>query len=314
MAPARVHATVADANLLFDGDFNADGHLDLLVATFGRDEMGVHLGDGQGSFAPPAVVRLPGGLTALTSGEMNRRDGLADLVAAVQTDYGSQLLIFESPMGALAEPPDVLDLKAVATGLSLGELDGRSGVDLAILAKSDLYILHGSDGRHFSELAMATVATPIRLPFQVATMVIGDFVGDDASHMELAVLSNEGVVHLVNYSGRRQDAKGRSFETVDDHDWMRLDAQNWWLSRGIASIEAAPHAIHDEGILRAQLLGRSSDDLVIVDTEGGRLHFLTAASNGGAEIFEDSTIKIGAVLTADSIGWSERSSQEDSRD
>ena len=100
VAPARVHSTVANPDFLVAGDFSADGHLDLLVATIGRAELGLHLGDGLGSFSPSSVIRLPGQLTALTSGEVNRRDGLADVVAAVQTLNGSQLLIFEDPAGA----------------------------------------------------------------------------------------------------------------------------------------------------------------------------------------------------------------------
>jgi len=279
VAPARVHATVADADLLVAGDFNADGHLDLLVATIGRDEMVLHLGDGLGSFAPPALVRLPGELTALTSGEVNRRDGLADVVAAVRTPFGSQLLIFENPSGALAEPPSVVDLEMVATDLYLGELDGLSGVDLAILARPDVFILHGNNRRHSDEPAMSTVASPIRLPFPVATMVIGDFVSGNSSHRELAVLSGEGVVHLVNYTGRKEGVKNRSVETVNDHDWMPLEAQNWWLSREIASLEPTPLAVGGGGFLSARFVGASTGDLVVVDTDGGSLHFLKAAKS-----------------------------------
>lgn len=283
VAPARVHATVADADLLVAGDFNADVHLDLLVATIGRDEMILHLGDGLGAFAPPAVVGLPGELTALTSGEVNRRDGLADLVAAVRTPFGSQLLIFENPSGALAEPPGVVDLEMVATDLYLGELDGLSGVDLAILARPDVFVLHGNNRRHPDEPAMSTVASPIRLPFPVATMVIGDFVSGNSSHRELAVLSGEGVVHLVNYNGRKEGAKNRSVETVNNHDWMPLDAQNWWLSREIASLEPTPLAVGGGGFLRARFVGASTGELVVVDTDGGSLHFLTAAKSVKAQ-------------------------------
>ena len=279
VAPVRVHATLADADLLVAGDFNADGHLDLLVGTTGRNEVRVHSGDGLGSFLHSAVIRLPGELTALTSGEVNRRDGLADVVAAVRTPNGSQLLIYEDPAGALTGPPDVVVLQDVVTDLSLGELDGRSGVDLAILAKSDVFILHGKNPRHTDERAVATVAIPIRLPFPVATMVIGDFVSGDSSHRDLAVLSGDGMVHLVNYLGTRERVETRSIESIDDHDWMPLDAQNWWLSREIASLKAAPLSFGGRGFLRARLVGGSTDNLVVVDTDGGCLQFFTAVKS-----------------------------------
>ncbi len=279
VAPARVWATVAAADSLAAGDFNADGHLDLLVATVGRDELRVHLGNGQGAFAGAGVVRLPGELTALTSGEVNRRDGLADVVAAVRTPNGSQLLIFEDPAGAFAEAPDVVDFERVATDLSLGELDGFSGVDLAILAKTDLFILHGSDGWQENEPTISTVADPIRLPFPVATMVIGDFVSSGSLHRELAVLSDRGAVHLVNYFGQEQGAKSFSIEGVDEDGWIPLDAPNWRLSREIACLEGSPHVADGERYLRARLVGGSRDGLVVVDADGGRLHFLTPATS-----------------------------------
>jgi len=279
LAPARVHTTVADAELMVAGDFNADDHLDLLVATVGRDELRLHLGDGQGAFATSGVVRLPGELTALTSGEVNRRDGLADVVAAVRTPNGSQLLIFEDPAGAFAEAPDVVDFERVATDLSLGELDAFSGGDLAILAKTDLFILHGNDGWQENEPTISNVANPIRLPFPVATMVIGDFVSSGSLHRELAVLSDRGAVHLVNYFGQEQGAKSFSIEGVDEDGWIPLDAPNWRLSREIARLEGSPHVADGERYLRARLVGGSSDGLVVVDADGGRLHFLTPATS-----------------------------------
>lgn len=101
LLPARVRATPANPNYLAAGDFDADGHLDLMAASIGDDTLYLHWGDGQGGFAPAILIRLPGELTALTSGEVNRRDGLADVVTAVQTTKGPRLLIFEDPGGGV---------------------------------------------------------------------------------------------------------------------------------------------------------------------------------------------------------------------
>ena len=229
VAPSRVFATVANADLLVAGDFDADGRLDLLVASIGRDRLHLHSGDGLGTFSPATVIGLPGELTALTSGEVNRRDGLADVVAAVRTTNGSQLLVFENPTGALTEAPEVMSFQEVVTDLSLGELDGHPGVDLAILAKSDLFVFHGSDRPHSSEPAISSVTGPVRLPFPISTMVVGNLVSNVSSHGEIAVLSTGGVVHLVNYFGGSKVGKDWSSTSFDNHDWIPLEKRNYLL-------------------------------------------------------------------------------------
>ena len=67
-------------------------------------------GDGYGGFGPARQVALPGTVTAMAIGEMNRRDGLADVVVAVSGDSGSQLFVYEGPDGALMSRPEAIDL------------------------------------------------------------------------------------------------------------------------------------------------------------------------------------------------------------
>jgi len=55
------------------------------------------------------------------TGEINRADGLTDLVLAVNGEQGSQVLVFEGPEGALRAEPETFSMPAAVTSLALGQ-------------------------------------------------------------------------------------------------------------------------------------------------------------------------------------------------
>src|SRR6185503_14854953 len=102
------------------GDFNADGNADVVTAARGSDKLYWMAGDGHGALGKARPFNLPGLVTALTSGDINRSDGLADLVVGVTGRDGPKLLVFESRSGALRGDPEVLPLPGEATAIELG--------------------------------------------------------------------------------------------------------------------------------------------------------------------------------------------------
>jgi hypothetical protein len=277
LSPARVRATPANPDYLSAGDFDADGHLDLMAVSIGDDTLYLHRGDGQGKFAPATLIRLPGELTALTSGEVNRRDGLVDVVTAVRTSTGPRLLIFEDPAGAFAALPENVDLGAEAIDLALGQLDGVSGIDLAIAARSELSILHGRDRQKSAEMTTPAVMSRLRLPFPIVAVAIGDFATEGPPLNELAVLSGEGGVRLVAFSGRWNGLMKQSNGEIGAGEWTPAGSPEWRLSREIGRLEVAPLAEGRVGLLRVRSTGGLTDDLVVVGTNDDRLQVMVAA-------------------------------------
>lgn len=94
----RVFALPEAPDFLAAGDFDADGHWDLVAAHAGSASLWFLKGDGHGGFAEAERIALPGKVTAMTSGEINRADGLTDLMVALTGDTGAQVLVFESPI------------------------------------------------------------------------------------------------------------------------------------------------------------------------------------------------------------------------
>src|SRR5438477_2166464 len=129
----------------------------------------------------------------MTVGEINRRDGLADVVIGIDrsANAGSagvppalspvqaQLLVFEGPEGALKHDPETIALPAPATSLALGQLDDGYEMDLAIAAGNDLVIVRRGDRRQsLDEGERARVARPKiethEMPFAIASIATGN--------------------------------------------------------------------------------------------------------------------------------------------
>src|SRR5687768_10580189 len=145
LSPAHLFETAFAPDFLGTGDFNADGHWDVVLGARGIAFLSILNGDGHGSFGETKKIGLPGGVTALTTGEINRADGLTDVIVAINGESGSQVLVFEGPSGALKATPESFSLPAPATSLALGHLSSAYTVDLAVSAGAELLVIYGRD-------------------------------------------------------------------------------------------------------------------------------------------------------------------------
>ena len=158
----RVAALPVAADLVAAGDFDNDGRRDVVAGAVGGDALYLLRGDGRGALGEPRPVPLPGSLTALACGDVNRIDGLADLVAAVDGTAGPRLLVFEGPDGAIGATPETIPMPARVGALLVGQLDGAAPVDVAAAAAADVVVVHGRDrellaGEHGTRTAAAPV-------------------------------------------------------------------------------------------------------------------------------------------------------------
>jgi hypothetical protein len=142
-APVRVAALPAAPDLLAAGDFDNDGRRDVVAGALGGEALYLLAGDGRGGLVAPGARALPGKRTALGSGDVNRIDGLADLVAGVTGAAGPRLLVFEGPDGAVRATPEVVPVTAPVAAVAVGQFDGDAPVDVAAAAGSDLVVVHG---------------------------------------------------------------------------------------------------------------------------------------------------------------------------
>jgi hypothetical protein len=199
---ARSFSLPESPDFLVTGDFDADGHLDVVAAHRGSGALYFLKGDGSGGFLKPKRVAIDGSITAMISGEINRADGLADIVIGVNTANGARVLVFESPRGAVQDQPEVFRVNHPVTALALGRFDGGAMNDLAVAAGDELVVIRARD-RKLSMGAAERASVPQArvtaqtVPFTIQALVSGDFTGAGPS---IAAPGNDGQIHILEHA------------------------------------------------------------------------------------------------------------------
>ena len=206
LAAARVFELAEAPNFLGAGDFDGDDHWDAVAAARGSNSLFLLSGDGQGGFKKAKAIEIPGSVTALETGEINRADGLTDIVVAMTGEDGSKVLVFESPEGALRGKPEAFAVLNQATALAFGQLDEDFYSDLAVAAGDTLVIVRGRDRKLSLDKIRQAEVQPAWInsrlfPFAINSIAAGDFTGSHKS--ELAVLTADGSVQVVGRSSTR---------------------------------------------------------------------------------------------------------------
>jgi CSLREA domain-containing protein len=205
-------------DLMLAGDFNADGHQDVLSAALGGDWLTLLPGTGRGTFGGPRRIALKGSITALAAGEIGRADGQADLAVAITTAKGAQLVVFEHPEGAFAHPPEVFKLPAPATDIAIADFDGDNYADIAVVSGDELTVVHERAQAYPWDLdprsgvkRPAAVVERRALPFRVAGLASGRF--SDQRGASLAALADGGSLYLLEPDSPQSPAAGRGAKT-----------------------------------------------------------------------------------------------------
>jgi parallel beta-helix repeat protein len=232
------------------GDFDADGNQDLVVATLGLNKLVFLRGTETGDFRPPEEVTLPGAVTAMTTGDINRRDGLQDIAVGVTGRNGFKLLILEGTSGAMAATPEVLDLPAAASVLAVGQLDDDYPIDLAVAAGRQLIVIHGRDRKLSLDAVRQNEVKPAvvdRYPlgFEARSLAIGDFTGKERD--QIALVGDDGSTHV----------------------WDRATGRNPWteVTNRLSSLSGTTAT----GILAVRAAAASCDNLVLLDSLSKRM-------------------------------------------
>lgn len=290
LSPARIFDLPVEPSFLETGDFDGDGHWDLVAAKRGDNGLYLIAGDGAGTFAPARRIAVAGDVTALLAGDVNRRDGLTDLLVGIDNGAGPAVLVFEGPSGALRAEPEVLALPTAPSSFAVGYLDAEIPVDFAVAAGNDVWIVSGRDRRPSLGSARRAAVGVARVeglsfPTRVSGIAVGDFVPEPGAYREeLAVLDAYGTVHLME-----RDRSGSPGPR-----WRPLGTR-------LAAAHAAESPANAPALLRARVSG-AGEDLIVLDRGQRSLALYSAGprneSGGEVELLGGRAVDLGVTPLA----------------
>ncbi len=262
------------------GDFNADGKADLAFAK--RGDTAIYFVPGsRAGFGVAQKIPVAGTVDAMVAGKVGLPTGGIDLVLGISGNSGPTLQIFR---GGVDGKPAVYTLAAAADQLAVGNLDDDQLGDVAILAGGQVAILHGYNQR-LSTPEFARLET-LALGSKVQSFVLGDFIWDRDGKSEIALLQPDGTVAIAARGAldttpfsvaevrekRRAQTSGKSAIRTS---WQPGAGGTWAIAESNAA--GTGKAAYGPGakLLRANLSGQASDDLIVVDSIGQTLTVLT---------------------------------------
>ena len=280
---ASILEVPAKPDFLLTGDFDADGDTDVVVATRGGDELWCLRGEGRGSLSAPDRLGVPGRISTLSSGDLDRADGLPDIAVGIVGSSGPRLLLFESAKGAFNALPETLDLPDEAVELAVDQFDSEFPIDLVVAAGRSLFLLHGEDRR--LALVEEGQAGPrsagferIDLGYRAVGLAAGQFSRRRDGLTDLAVLSDTGSVHFLAASAP-------------------LPGPGWEMTE--ESYSAAVSGSSAGGRLaRARVSDSASDSVLVSDTSASKIHVLAPDETGAAGSGPAATIEMAAPSSA----------------
>jgi uncharacterized repeat protein (TIGR01451 family) len=268
LAPARLFAAPIAGEFVVAGDVNGDGHADLVITARGSRALYAMMGDGHGGFAATKVIGLPGALTTMAAGDVNRADGLIDLLVGVTENDGPRALIFAGKRGAMDAIPETLALPAAATDFAVGYFDNDAYADIAIACGHSLTLLCGRD-RGQVDGALTSTAKPAGVSrhdfsFNISSITAGHF-GEGRS-VAVGLLGEDGAVYVLRAKTSKPNNKAKPRAPQLTVEKLSVSAQ-----AGATRLQ------------KAHLSSLRADDLLALNDTGRQMRVIeTTKVKGGA--------------------------------
>lgn len=279
LTPPPVAAFAGSAVATADLNPGTDNAPDLLALamseTPGASQLGVYLGNGDGTFQPQVDATLPGIANGLTVADVNG-DGVPDvlvptMVQIAGAEWQAEVVTLIGQGDGTFGPPIVspVDLgpesEVIATGVVVGQFTGSGFPDIAVSQAfsppNDVYVLRGDGSGSFTE------PIPLSLGVGSFSLAAGDFDGDGKEDLALPIADS------APSGGTVLDERVATALGNDDGTFVSLAPAEPKWTRGQNPYSYTIHA--------ADLNGDGSPDLLLpVASDAGEGGVWALLSNG----------------------------------
>ncbi|MBX9603459.1 MAG: FG-GAP-like repeat-containing protein [Bryobacteraceae bacterium] len=265
---------------LLTGDFNGDGKADLAGLGF-SSAIFVRLGNGDGTFAPPAVYATASSPGSLAAADFNG-DTRVDLV--VTCPAANQLLVFIGNGDGTFPVPQTLN-RSLPGPVAAGDLNADGKADLVIGSAGNPPVLSSALGNGDGTFQAANFLTTLISPSSVS---LGDVNGDGRVDVVLATdyVFGSGV-HYGNGDGTFQTATPFSSHAAQAAVVGELNGD---FKTDVVLLAASPQVLSVH-------LGGAIVDLAVEMSTGG----LLTQGQAGA-FYKVSVSNVGSLPTSGAVG------------
>ena len=301
---ANVFALPSTPDFLAAGDFDADGHWDVVAARRGEAALYFLRGDGGGNLVAPEQIKLDAAVTALDTSDVNRRDGLTDIVVGTANGTNAHVLVFEGPNGALRNKPEEFELNQPASSFAFASFTGGVSSDIAVAGGDELTIIKARDRRLSSDpetraAVPAAEVTHQSLGYQIESLALGEF--KDAGGY-LAALADDGTIHFLALPSVMMPNEAKSLAAMAPNQQgslqaaaavgdqssaakaplVKVAAGNRLSEMGELTLPDSIRASGNASLIAAHVSAGSRSDLIVMDRSAHQLHIVTDGAGNSA--------------------------------
>ncbi|MGE5324160.1 MAG: FG-GAP-like repeat-containing protein, partial [Actinomycetota bacterium] len=277
LAQTQTFAVPVHPDFVVTGDFNGDGHPDVATAARGGSALYVFMGDGKGGLSALQAVNLAGTVTTLAAGNLGRAQLSSLLVGLSDPKTGFSLDVYGETSQGFAQSAD-FSLSATASNVLFGDF-GDAGDDAAFLSGGDVMVLH----------AASMQLEQISLPVSASAMALGYFIYDRNAHIQIALLSSDGSVHIAAHSEfdphRLSVAEMQAIrKAVRNGEPNPIVPPPGLAVNGWKIVESIPAAVSFSAgqpplFFRTRISDNGADDLMVLDGSAGQVEVISHADS-----------------------------------
>ncbi len=181
------------------GDFNHDNQLDIAVANYGTNNIGIFLGYNNGTFAPQITYTtgLKSNPSSIVVGDLNNDKNLDITVSNSGT---SNIGVFFGYGNGTFQAQTIyaIELNSYPQYVTIGYLNKDNALDIVVVdsQNNEVYILPGYGNGSFAQIT-AYDAISGSSPFCIA---VADFNNDNKSDIAVANYGTNNILVLIDYS------------------------------------------------------------------------------------------------------------------